>query len=101
VRSEVLWLILVFGSASLICRISGFWLMRFVTITPRLEASLKAVPLAVMIGIVVPTAFSGKPLELLALALIIVMMRLTKSDLLSAAAGVAVIATGRWLQLAT
>jgi uncharacterized membrane protein len=99
-RVDVFWLILLFGFASLFCRISGFWLMRFMTVTPRLKAALHATPLAVMVGIVAPVAASGKALELAALAVIVLIMRLWPSDLIAALAGIAVIAVGRWLQLA-
>jgi uncharacterized membrane protein len=100
IRPEFLQLVLAFGLASLSCRIGGFWVMRFVTLTPRIEAALKATPIAVMAGIVTPAAARGNLAELLALAVIGVVMRLTNNDLIAAVAGVAVIAVGRNLQLA-
>jgi uncharacterized membrane protein len=99
-RSDIFWLIMLFGIASLVCRISGFWVMRFVTITPRLKASLNATPLAVMVGIVAPSAASGKPAELLALAVIFLIMRFWPNDLVAAVSGMTVLALLRWLQLA-
>lgn len=101
IRSEFLLLVLAFGLTSLACRIGGFWVMSFVTITPRLEAALKATPIAVMVGIVTPAAARGNPVELVALAVIGVIMRLMKNDLIAAVAGIAVIAIGRKLQLAS
>jgi uncharacterized membrane protein len=100
-RYDLFWVIMIFGLASLICRISGFWLMRYVTVTPRLKAALNATPLAVMVGIVTPAAASGKPAELLALAVIFMIMRLWPNDLAAAVAGMAVVALGRWLQLSS
>lgn len=85
-------LLLVMAIASFACRAGGFWLMRFVTITPRLEAALKATPLAVMIGIVAPAAASGRPPELLGIAVTAILMRLTGNDLLAALAGVGALA---------
>ena len=73
--------------------------MRFVTITPRLEAALKATPLAVMVGIVAPVAAKGNTIELAALAAIIITMRVIKNDLLAALVGVGVVALGRNLLL--
>ena len=96
-RTEIFWLIVILGIASLLCRVSGFWLMRFVTITPRLKAALNATPLAVMVGIVAPAAASGKPAELAALAAIFLVMRFWPNDLAAAISGMAVVAIWRWL----
>jgi uncharacterized membrane protein len=71
-----------------------------VDITPRVEAALKATPLAVMVGLVVPAAMHGGMVELTALAVTALAMKITKSDLLSAVIGVAVVAVGRSLKLA-
>jgi len=74
-------------------------MMRFVRITPRMEAALRAVPLAVMIGIVMPAVATGRMPELAALAGVGVVMKLTGNELLAALAGLAVVAAGRWLGL--
>ena len=84
---------------SYLCRAGGFMMMRFVRITPRLESALRAVPLAVMIGIVMPAAAAGRPPELLALAAVGIAMKLSKNELAAALAGLAVVAAGRWLGL--
>ena len=83
--------------ASFACRISGFLLMGYVTITPRVEAALKAIPLSVMVGIVTPAATSGKLPELLALLAVGVVMKLVRNDLAAAVAGAATVAIVRWL----
>lgn len=82
---------------SFACRAGGFVLMRFVTTTPRLEAALRAVPLAVMIGIVLPAAAAGRVPELAGLAAVVLAMRVCGNDLVAATAGVAVVAIGRAL----
>jgi uncharacterized membrane protein len=97
VRFEFFLFILALGCASLVCRLSGFWIMRFVTITPRIEAALKATPLAVMVGLVVPAAARGGYAEITALIVTALAMKITKSDLLSAVIGVSVVAIGRSL----
>ncbi|MDP3412347.1 MAG: AzlD domain-containing protein, partial [Polaromonas sp.] len=66
-ESTFLLALLGMALASFACRISGFLLMGYVRITPRVEAALKAIPLSVMVGIVTPAATSGKLPELLAL----------------------------------
>ena len=82
--------------ASFACRISGFLLMGYVTITPRVESALKAIPLSVMVGIVTPAATSGKLPELLALLAVGVVMKLVRNDLAAAVAGAATVAVARW-----
>lgn len=82
--------------ASFACRISGFLLMGYVPITPRVESALKAIPLSVMVGIVTPAATSGKLPELLALLAVGVVMKLVRNDLAAAVAGAATVAIARW-----
>ncbi|WP_397411613.1 AzlD family protein [Polaromonas sp.] len=82
--------------ASFACRISGFLLMGYVRITPRVEAALKAIPLSVMVGIVTPAATAGKLPELLALLAVGLVMKLVRNDLAAAVAGAATVAIGRW-----
>ncbi len=83
--------------AAYACRVGGFLLMRYVPVTPRVEAALRATPLGVMIGIVMPAVSAGKPPELIALLVIAIAMKLTRNDLAAALAGVATIAVCRWL----
>ena len=85
--------------ASFFCRAGGFMLMRYVKITPRMESALKAVLLAVMIGIVVPAATAGRVPEAVALVAVGIVMKLTGNDLLAALAGLLVVAIGRRLGL--
>jgi uncharacterized membrane protein len=90
-------LILGLALASFACRAGGFLLMRFVPPTPRVEAALKATPLAVMVGIVAPVAAGGRLPELAALAAILAVARLQGSDIVAAFAGIAVLALLRML----
>ncbi|MES2385797.1 MAG: AzlD domain-containing protein [Pseudomonadota bacterium] len=82
--------------ASFACRISGFLLMGYVRITPRVEAALKAIPISVMVGIVTPAATSGKLPELLGLLAVGLAMKLVRNDLAAAVAGAATVAVARW-----
>jgi uncharacterized membrane protein len=94
-RLDLLPAMLALALASFVCRAGGFWMMRFVTVTPRLKAALAAAPLAVMIGIVAPAAVRGEWPEWLGLGVIAVVMRMTRSDLIAALAGVITVALGR------
>lgn len=96
VESTFLLALLGMAMASFACRIGGFLLMGYVTITPRVEAALKAIPLSVMVGIVTPAATSGKLPELLALLAVGLVMKLVRNDLAAAVAGAATVAIARW-----
>lgn len=85
-------LLLAMAGAAYACRSLGFLAMRFVPMTPRFEAALKATPISVMAGIVSITALRGGPAEWGATALVIVLMKLTGRDILSAFAGIFAIA---------
>lgn len=94
-RLELLPLLLAVTLASFACRAGGFWLMRFVNVTPRVQAALRAAPLAVMVGIIVPAAVRGGTAEWLGLAITAIVMRLTRRDLVAALSGVATVAIYR------
>ena len=90
-------LLLVLAAASFACRIAGFWAMRFVPWSPRLNAALRATPLAVMAGIVATAAARGGLAEYVAVAVVLVVSRVVRSDLLAALSGVAAVAAIRAL----
>lgn len=84
--------------AAFACRAGGFVLMRFVPSSPRLEAALRAIPLAVMVGIVAPAIAGGRLAEIAGIAAIAALMRLTGSEFAAALGGVAVVALTRLAQ---
>jgi len=95
VRPEILTVLLVAGAIAFFCRAAGFFLMRFVPITPRMEAALRATPLAVMVGICAPVAARGNPIELSALGVVALATKLVGSDVVGALAGVVAVASLR------
>lgn len=92
-------LLVIMAIASYGCRVAGFLAMRFVTITPRLEAALRATPLSVMAGIVAVGAMRGGPPEWIASVAVLGLMFVTRKDVVSALAGVAILALARWAGL--
>lgn len=85
------------GLASYACRLAGFVLMGYVTITPRIESGMRAVPLAVMIGIVTPAVSAGRVPEIVAVAVVCAIVRFAGNDVMAAVAGAAVVAGMRWV----
>lgn len=90
------WWLAALALASYGCRAGGFWLMRFFAITPRLEAALRAAPLAVMIGVVTPAALHGGVAEIGGLAAAALAMRVLGNDLVATLAGVVAVALLRY-----
>jgi uncharacterized membrane protein len=95
IRPDALAAILLMGLASYACRAGGFFLMRYVTVTPRVEAWLKAIPVALIGAILGPIAANGGPPEWLGLATAVLVMKFIGNDFISVVASVAVVVVTR------
>lgn len=89
-------LLAVMALAAFLCRVAGFTLMRFVPVSPRVEAALRATPLAVMAGITALAVQAGGLAEGLALASVVGLTLVLRSDVAAALLGVVVVAALRW-----
>jgi uncharacterized membrane protein len=96
-RADVILAILVVGLVSYSCRAGGFLLMRYVRVTPRVEAWLQAIPIAIVGAVLGPIAANGGPPEWAGLAVAVVVMRVTKNDFASILAAVTTVALTRQL----
>ena len=92
---DTLVIIAVMAIAAAICRLVGYGFMRFIPMTPRLEAGLKAIPLAVMIGIMGPPVLRGGWPEIAGLVATVIAVRLSGNDLLAIVAGMGAVAAMR------
>jgi uncharacterized membrane protein len=90
-------LLLVMAAAAFFCRVAGFTLMRLVPVSARVEAALRATPLAVMAGIAVLALQAGGLAEALALLVVVGLTVLIGSDVAAALLGVVIVAMLRWL----
>lgn len=90
--ADKILLFLALGLTTYACRAAGYWLMGLVKATPRVEAALKAAPLAVMIGIVAPAAARGGLPEAAGLATAGLVMYWRRSDLAAGLAGLVAVA---------
>lgn len=92
-------LLAVMAVAAFLCRVAGFTLMRFVPVSPRVEAALRATPLAVMAGITALAVQAGGVAEGLALASVVGLTLVLRSDVAAALLGVVAVAALRWVGL--
>jgi uncharacterized membrane protein len=90
-------LLLVMAAAAYLVRAVGFTLMRFVPVSARLEAALRATPLAVMAGIAALALQAGGLAEALALGSVVALTVILGSDVAAALLGVVVVAVLRWV----
>jgi len=86
-RSAII-VILAMAAATYVVRLSGVWLMNFVPVTPRVEATLRALSTSVLVAIVVPTTLRGDTASWLAVGIALLVAGLTRSTLAATAAGV-------------
>lgn len=89
--------LLVMAGAALLCRVAGFTLMRLVPVSSRLEAALRATPLAVMAGIAALALQAGGLAEAVALGTVVGLTVVLGSDVAAALLGVVIVAGLRWL----
>jgi len=89
---DALAAILLMALATYLCRVGGFYLMRFVRITPRVEAGLKALPIALMGAVLGPIAFNGGPAEWIGLAVAVVLMRFAGNEFIAVLGAIASVA---------
>ena len=88
-------ILLVMAAAAFLCRVAGFTLMRLVPVSARVEAALRATPLAVMAAITALALQAGGMAEALALAAVVGLTLVLRSDVAAALLGVAVVAVLR------
>ena len=73
-------------------RAGGFWLMGFVTPSPRIEAWLKQIPGAVLVAIIAPTVLASSLSETLAAVATVLVAIRTKNVLIAMLVGVTTVA---------
>lgn len=95
IRPEILTAIAVMCLAAYCCRASGFFLMRYVTITPRLRTALQALPMSLVMSVIAVGAVKGGLPEWLGLATAFSIMAFLRSETLAILLSVAVVALTR------
>ncbi|MGQ0565828.1 MAG: AzlD domain-containing protein [Gemmobacter sp.] len=92
-------MLLVMAAAALACRLGGFLVMAWLPGSLRLEAALRATPVSVMAGITALALAGGQVAEAMALGAVVALTVVTRNDVMSAVAGVAIVAALRWAGL--
>ena len=69
-------------------RLGGFFLMSYVTVTPRIRRMLDALPGSVIAAAVLPVALQGGPVAIAAVVLAMLAMYFSRSDIAAIVVGV-------------
>jgi uncharacterized membrane protein len=77
-------------------RVAGFWLMRYIPITPRVKRVLDAMPGSVIIAAILPGALRGGPVQMLAVGVAVVTMLVVRNDFVAVVAAVVTAAAARF-----
>ena len=81
--------------ATYLCRASGVVLMSRVTITPRVERALRALPGSIVTATILPLALDGGVPAILCVGAAILSMSLVRFELLALLAGLATVSLAR------
>ena len=94
-RTDVLIAIAVMGLVTVALRTSGFWLMGFVPVTPRVKRMLDALPGSIVAAAVLPAVAQGGIVAALAVVSAMLSMWLTRNDFVAVISGMGVAALAR------
>jgi len=91
--------ILVMAAVSHLIRMSGFWMMARVPLTPRIRRMLEALPGSVVAATVVPIVVKSGPAAALGIAVVLALMMLRRNEFLAVFVGVGIVALARAIGL--
>lgn len=80
---SALFVILAMAGVTIFLRLSGFFLMRFIPMGPRLEVGFRSLPGAVAAATFTPLVVTDGVSALVAIMIAVVIARMGKSDLLA------------------
>jgi uncharacterized membrane protein len=93
----VLAAIAAMAVATYVMRAGGFWMMSHVPPSPRLRRMLEALPGSVIVAAVLPIVVRDGITAMLAIGAAVIVMLVTRRDILAVIAGMAVAAAARAL----
>lgn len=85
-------MLLVMAAAALFCRVAGYMAMRHLPASPRIDAALRATPLAVMSAIAAIAIAQGGAIEAMALCAAVGLTFILRNDIAAALLAVAIAA---------
>ena len=100
-RPELIYAIMAMTAFTLLNRWFGYWIMQFVPISGRVTAALEALPGAILISVVAPTALKAGPIGVACVLATALFMWRFKNSSLAVLFGVAIVIALRNFDIAT
>lgn len=94
-RSDVMIAFAVMMVVTVASRLGGFWLMGYVTITPRVRRMLDALPGSIIVAAALPVAVNGGAVVMFAIVAAVVVTIVRRNEFLAVITGMAVAALAR------
>ncbi len=94
-RSDVMLAFVVMMAVTVASRLGGFWVMRYVTITPRVRRMLEALPGSIIVAAALPVAINGGIVVVGAIVAAMVVTVIRRNDFIAVFTGMAVAALAR------
>lgn len=98
-RSDVMLAFAIMTLVTVASRLGGYFMMRYVEVTPRVRRMLDALPGSIVVAAALPVAVNGGPIVMLALGAAIAVSVLRRNDFLAVITGMLVAALARALGL--
>lgn len=98
-RSDVMIAFAIMTLVTVASRLGGYFMMRYVEVTPRVRRMLDALPGSIIVAATLPVAVNGGPIVMLALGAAIAVSALRRNDFLAVITGMLVAALARALGL--
>lgn len=94
-RSDVMIAFAVMTAVTVASRLGGYWLMGYVTVTPRVRRMLDALPGSIIVAAALPVAVNGGAVVMFAIVAALVVTVIRCDDFLAVITGMAVAALAR------
>jgi uncharacterized membrane protein len=88
--------LLALGIACYAVRAGGFWMMGALPPSPWLKALLRYIPGSILVSVLVPHMLQGDPSEVAGIVITLVLMVLTRRELIAIPAGLGVVLGLGW-----
>jgi uncharacterized membrane protein len=99
VRADVATALAVMAATTVLCRAGGFFLMRYVTITPRVRRMMDALPGSIIVAAALPVVVNSGVVAMFAIGAAVAVTIVRRNDFLTVITGMSVAAAARWLGL--
>jgi uncharacterized membrane protein len=94
-RSDVMLALAMMAVVTVASRLGGYWLMSYVTVTPRVRRMLDALPGSIIVAAALPVAVNGGAVVMFAIAAAMVVTIIRRNDFIAVITGMAVAALAR------